>query len=178
LRAVIINSLFLFLFCAPAIKEIKTVNLFGEIKFSSRDEFFNGKISIITDGKRMRMDLFSPLGRAEFVYFYSEGSCFFLFVGEKRGVYIKNHCEEIEIDGERIKIKELLEIVLNKREEFRDVKITSYRLFKGKKFPSSIEMSRGDWKLKIKITDAEFNEEVEKMLTFDVPQDFLIEVEE
>lgn len=178
MRAVIINSLFLFLLCAPAIKEIKTANLFGEIKFSSRDGFFDGKISIITDGKRMRMDLFSSFGRAEFVYFYSEGSCLFLFVGEKRGVYLKNNCEEIEIDGERIKIKELLEVALNRRESIKDVKVISYRFFEGVRFPSSFEMERDDWRLKIKLMDAKFNEEVEKMLTIDIPPDFNIEVRE
>lgn len=158
--------------------EVKTANLFGEIKFSSRDEFFNGKISIITDGERMRMDIFSPIGTAEFIYFYSEGSCIFLFVGEKKGIYLKNRCEEIEIDGERIKIKEVLELALNQRENLKDIRIISYGVFDSVKFPSSVEIDRNEWKLKIKIRDAKFNSEVKKMLIPEIPPDFEIEERE
>ncbi len=175
MRALIINSVLLFISCAHLqVKEIRTANLFGEIKFSSEDGFFNGRVSIITDGSRIRMDLFSPLGRTEFVYLYSDNSCIFLFVGEKKAVH-SSGCEEIEIEGERIKIKELIQLALNKMENPEELRIKSYRIFDGIKFPSIVELERDKWRMKVKIMDAKFNEDVEKMFTIDIPSDFKVE---
>lgn len=167
-----------FLCCAhiPEKKEMVSAEVFGEIKLSSREGFFNGKISLITDGRRIRIEIFSPFGNSEFLSVYNGGGCLFLFPKEKRVLMAKDGCHKIEIGGEFIIPEELINFLLKKSGQIEGMKVEDYRIFEGISYPHSIRLDREEWSMKIKVEELKVNRDVERFFKIEIPEGFHVEV--
>lgn len=134
----------------------RSVTLFGEIRISSPEGFFNGKISAIITREELCIDIFSLFGLQEMRIIYKKGECLFMFPRENR-IWREENCTTIEIwKNEKIEIESLRKLFLEGRGG-NGIKILSYRIFHRVRYPAVIVWKEKDIEVKLKIKDVEFN---------------------
>lgn len=138
------------------LEEVKSVSIFGEIKVSYNEGFFNGRISAVVMRDAFRIDVFSPFGIEELRIVYHNGSCAFIFPRENR-ITIEENCYTIQIlESEYIEIENLKNLFLHGTGNEK-VEILSYRIFHGIRYPEKMVWRGKSAEVKLTLKDVEFN---------------------